>query len=137
MVQNIIAKKKVIEVVETFSKLPESFDYELSIIGHGSENILNDLKELILRRKIANKVKLYGRLKESEILSFSRSHDIFSRPFRDWSFIGVFLVCRPWYNCEAMSDEVGRNYEPLQVNLSSVGAMLGSKIVKKSIFGDS
>ena len=44
----------------------------------------------------------------------------------------AFLICRPSYNIEAISGEVGRNYEQFKVNLGSVGGVLGPTL---PIFG--
>ena len=44
----------------------------------------------------------------------------------------AFLICRPSYNIEAISGEVGRNYEQFKVNLGSIGGVLGPTL---PIFG--
>ena len=44
----------------------------------------------------------------------------------------AFLICRPSYNIEAISGEVGKSYEQFKVNLGSVGGVLGSTL---PIFG--
>ena len=93
MVQNIIAKKRVFEVVETFSNFPDKFDFELSIVGHGSDILINKLKNFILENNLTKKVKLYGRLKESKILSLYTSVQIVSLIFQ-LKIQALFQPCR-------------------------------------------
>lgn len=79
-VGQLIHRKGIDNLIEAFSKIDKSFNWELLIIGNG--NLSNDIKTLIINQKLQEKVFILGNKDNSEVKQIISNSDFLVLPSR-------------------------------------------------------